>query len=238
MSCAGRGPCGFSLVRPADQRGSLRRRPPRIMHGRFFPPGPCTAIRATDHSWPDRGCHAPAAPMGFFPSQLCSGLRVSGRCRSLVPHMSFASSSPRSIFFGGLAGFESIDKTHTDLDQSRSMMRGSWDLPPLASRASPPRLRTASRCCPGISLLQVFQTPIGAFERARPRTDHQPPATVSGPYPLMGFTHEPLGSRGSTPMDLAAVPAPTLQRIKRLMPGRSSMVRAPGPAPCLRFRTV
>jgi hypothetical protein len=94
---------------------------------------------------------------------------------------------PRSFFFGGLAGFESIDKTHTDLDQSRTMMRGSWDLPPLASRASPVPLRAASRCCRGISLLQVFQTPIGAFVQTRPRTNHQPPATASGPVSAHGF---------------------------------------------------
>lgn len=80
-----------------------------------------------------------------------------------------------------------IDKTHTDLDQLRTMMRGSWDLPPLASRATPPRLRAASRCCPGISLFQVFRTPIGAFVQARPRTNHQPPATASGPTSAHGF---------------------------------------------------
>jgi hypothetical protein len=37
--------------------------------------------------------------------------------------------------------------------------------------------------------LAGLRVPInGTTARARPRVDHQPPETVSGPYPLMGLT--------------------------------------------------
>jgi len=43
------------------------------------------------------------------------------------------------------------------------------------------------RSCHGLCLLQDFGHVARASAWARPRTDHQPPETVSGPYPLMGL---------------------------------------------------
>jgi len=43
------------------------------------------------------------------------------------------------------------------------------------------------RSCLGLCLFQGFGRHVNASVRARPRVDHQPPETVSGPYPLMGL---------------------------------------------------
>lgn len=169
------------------------------------PPRFASAPSATDHAWPFFSSRTmyryPCRPFVARP-----GLSRLGGAHGISPFAALLRPSGQRTLPFAVAprvvrivvaldlfssrdwpAFESIDKTHTDLDQSRTMMRGSWDLPPLASRAAPPRLRSASRCCPGISLFQVFQAPIGAFVQARPRTDHQSPATASGPVSAHGF---------------------------------------------------
>lgn len=170
------------------------------------PPRFASTPSATDHAWPffssrtmyrypcsgafvaRPGLSRPGGAHGIFP--FAALLRPSGQRTlpfAVAPHVVRIFVAPIYFLRGTGRHSNQIDKTHTGLDQSRTMMRGSWDLPPLASRAAPPRLRSASRCCPGISLFQVFQTPTGAFVQARPRTDHQPPATASGPVSAHGF---------------------------------------------------
>jgi hypothetical protein len=65
--------------------------------------------------------------------------------------------------------------------------RGSWaSFPwPVCCRAG--FWAERQRYCRGLCLLQDCRTLFGAFTRARPRVDHQPPETASGSYPLMGF---------------------------------------------------
>jgi len=59
----------------------------------------------------------------------------------------------------------------------------------LPSSIRPPRVSLhVERSCHGLCLLQDFGHVKRATARARPRVDHQPPETVSGPYPLMGLT--------------------------------------------------
>lgn len=77
----------------------------------------------------------------------------------------------------------------------------------------------------GLASSRIFGHRIGALKRARPRMGHQPPATASGAYPLMGFTAVPASSSGEA-IAASALPVghlssdstATLQRLEGLMP--------------------
>jgi len=61
-------------------------------------------------------------------------------------------------------------------------------LPPVIDPCRSALIARRGRSCLGLCLSQGCGHHKGAFERARPRSDHQPPETASGPYPLMGLT--------------------------------------------------
>jgi hypothetical protein len=58
----------------------------------------------------------------------------------------------------------------------------------LLSHAGFSSLAPGGKTALGFASSRMFGAPFGAFARARPRVDHQPPETASGSYPLMGFS--------------------------------------------------
>jgi len=75
--------------------------------------------------------------------------------------------------------------------KGRAIMSSSVQLPGFIPSIDPPAAGFSPRraILPWALPLAGFWIPINeTTARARPRVDHQPPETVSGPYPLMGLT--------------------------------------------------
>lgn len=159
-----------------------------------------------------------------------------------MPRVPFSRSSPRS--------FSSRDQPPLNSLTLHPLLHAANQGPLLSASGTylhqpavpTPSFFTAGRSCLGLGLFQVCRTPTGAPRQARPCLGHPPPETASGSYPLLGFFGAELNENGTDelpPVRCLFQPAPTLQRIERPMPGRSSFAtQRSGPAPCLRFRTI
>jgi len=148
--------------------------------------------RRTRSSGPPSGSGAQSANSSdgtlriFHPSQVCSRRRVrrcfqrrGPACRSPIARPDLFSSGNRP----SKGKFKMLKRTGDH--ESSVRLPG---LPPVIDPCRSALIARRGRSCLGLCLSQGFGHHQGAFERARPRPDHQPPETASGPYPLMGLT--------------------------------------------------
>jgi len=149
----------------------------------------------------------PAALMGFRPF---AGLLPQASGRAFLPdraHMSFVASRPPRLIFVGVIG-RCLDHLWREIGRRSiadfvvGVALDFWASLPSAIRI--PNNRAGDRSCLGLCLLQGCRARCCAFDRARPRSDHQPPPAHARnfvrphtDYPLAGFRNTRRLKRGA-----------------------------------------